>query len=125
MMNTRILQQFERETQSWGRLLECIETENVHLKIRISEIAAHDISDDLLAEVDKFQTLFIEEDEVIARTRRDVAAFEELITKEYRQDGNIRKIFQVHKKMRTDIESLAQQFNKVKSEFNHCLAEKL
>lgn len=119
-MNDRIIQQFKREAESWKRLLEFMQAENIYLKTRIAEIAGPEMDAELLAKAENFQHRFLQEDEMIALARKDVAAFEELVNREYGK-----KTGAAQKKLREHIERLEQEFNKLKFEFHHYLIEKL
>jgi hypothetical protein len=123
-MNSRVVQQMEREAESWKRLLEFLQEESVHLKIRIAEIASQDMDKELLAEAENFQNRFMQQEEIIALARRDVAAFERLAGG-YATDSSDKKISHAQKKLRKDIGMLEQAFHKLKFEFNQYLAEKL
>lgn len=124
-MNDQVIQQFKREAESWKRLLEFLQAENTYLKTRIAEIAGHDMDSELLTETENFQHHFLQEDELIALTRKEVTAFQDLISKEYKGSETGKEIVPAQKKLREHIEKLEQEFNKLKFEFNHYLIEKL
>jgi hypothetical protein len=125
MINSQLLQQFRREAEAWKRLLEFLQSENVHLKTRIAEIAADDLPEELLSEVENFQNRSIRKDEMIGLARLQVAGFRNQLSEENVQFINIENILQVHKSLKDHIEILELGFNKLKSDFNHYLKQKL
>ena len=120
-MNERIIQ-FTREAESWKRLLEFLQAENIYLKTRIAEIAGPAMDKELLAEAEKFQHRFLQEDELFALIRKEVAAFQALIS---RADESGSKILLSQKKLSGHMKELEQEFNKLKFEFYQYLAQKL
>jgi hypothetical protein len=94
--------------------------ENVHLKIRLSEILRDDRGNSVLEAAETFQTGFIREDNVIRILRDDVLAFDNLLVREVFEDGAIlRKLMQKLKIIRFNINEAERQFNKLKVEFNN------
>jgi hypothetical protein len=125
MKHSRIQEQFNREAESWRRLLDFLLAENVHLKTRIAEIAVHDMQSSLLARTEDFQNRFIQNDRIIIMAKRDLKNFEDLLATETITDESIKKIFEAQRKLRQDFETLNRKFNKLRIEFNKYLAEKL
>jgi hypothetical protein len=123
---TNKIQQFKHENETWKRLLEFIQVENVFLKTRLAKIMKEDTGNQLLEQAEYFQNQFISEDEVIALLRKEVADQEDLLTREVFEDGAIIKsVIRGQKKLQKEIEIVEQKFNKLKFEFNNYLSENL
>ncbi len=118
--------QFQYENDTWKRLLEFIQSENVFLKNRLAAIASNDIDSDMLEEAEYFQNKFVEEDEQIVLLRSKVAAHDKLLHRELFEDGSIvKEVLRQQKKIRKQVEEAEQRFNKLKFEFNNFLSENL
>lgn len=118
--------QFEHENETWKRLLEFLQIENVHLKTRLANITRESITKDLLEQIEYYQNQFVKEDETIALLRHDVAGQQHWLTREFYEDGSIwRELLRKQEKLRREIEIAEQRFNKLKFEFNNYLAANL
>jgi hypothetical protein len=125
-MNELRMQQFQYEAETWKRLLEFLQAENVFLKTRLAQITKNDIQNNLLEDAEYFQNYFIEEDDTLALLRRHVAAQDTLLKRELFEDGLIiKEVIKQQKKLRKEIEQSEQRFNKLKFEFNNFLSENL
>jgi hypothetical protein len=125
MTETRILQ-YKYENDTWKRLLEFIQSENVFLKNRLAQVASEEIDSDMLEEAEYFQNNFVEEDSNIAALRNYVAEQDSLLRREVFEDGAIlRDVVRRQKKLRKQAEQAEQRFNKLKFEFNNFLSENL
>src|ERR1700712_1597686 len=76
LMSVKRLTQLLSESSSWKRLLGFLMEENTHCKNRLSEILNNDFQIRLLADMENFQTDFIQTDTMIALLRYDVAVFD-------------------------------------------------
>jgi hypothetical protein len=125
-MHSDMIQQFKHETETWKRLLEFIQAENVFLKTRLAQITKADVGNQLLEQSEYFQNQFISEDELIGMLRHEVSEQGDLLTRELFEDGSIMKeVIRHQKKLRKEIEIAEQKFNKLKFEFNNYLSENL
>ena len=82
------VRQFQKESESWKRMLEYIQMENSCLKTRLSDVVSEDGRKELLAEAENFQNRFIRKDEVISLVRRDIREFDTLLLNSL-EAGNI------------------------------------
>lgn len=125
-MNDGKIHQFQHETESWKRLLEFLQVENVFLKTRLAQITREDVDNELLEQSEYFQNQFIREDEMISVMRHDVSEQDSWLTREVFEDGAIiKEVTRRQKKLRREIEIAEQKFNKLKFEFNNYLSENL
>jgi hypothetical protein len=120
------IQQFVYENETWKRLLEFLQAENVFLKNRLAQIASEDIDSEMLEEAEYFQNHFVEEDEKITLLRSEVAAQGSLLSREVFENGLIiKEVMRQQKKMRKSMEAAEQRFNRLKFEFNDFLSDNL
>ncbi len=120
------LKQFQDESDAWKRLLCLLMDENVSLKYRLAEVLKDKFDNNLLDEVENFQSRFIKNDGLIGLLRNDVAELDKLLVRERFEDGEIKKKVGTQlSKLRNNIETAEIQFNKLKSEFNSYLLENL
>lgn len=116
--------QFMHEADTWKRILEYIQVENVFLKTRLAEVTREIADGAWLNQAEYFQNHFVAEDQAIALLRHDVADMELLLKRELEEDGAIIKEVRKHyKKLRREMELTEQRFNRMKFEFNHYLAD--
>ena len=119
------LQQFKHESDSWKRMLQFMQQENVNLKTRLAEVLKKDVRNDFLEKAEYFQSGFLHLDERISFLRRDIAEINRMFLTELFHDGHLKDLDQKQKRLRKDIEAEELGFNKLKSEFYHYLAEAL
>jgi hypothetical protein len=120
------VQQFLHEHETWKRLLEFTQSENVFLKNRLAQITKENVSRDLLDEIEYFHNKLLMEDNTIAMLRHDVAEQENWLKREIFEDGAIiKEVRKRQKRLRKEIEIAEQEFNKIKFEFNNFFADKL
>ena len=118
------VRQFQKESESWKRMLEYIQMENSYLKTRLSDVVSEDGRKELLAEAENFQNRFIRKDEVISLVRRDIREFDTLLLNSLEAGNiNLAETSKKQKKLRTEMETLEQRFNKLKFEFHNYIAE--
>ena len=117
--------QLLHEVDSWKRLLEFLQAENVFMKNRLAQITREDRTNQLLDEIERFQNLLIAEDSTISLLRHDVADQEKWVKKEIPDDILLtRDVNRRHKKLRKDLEIAEQKFNTLKFDFNGFFADK-
>ena len=120
------VQQFQHEHETWKRLLEFTQSENVFLKTRLAQITKGNTSRDLLDEIEYFHNKLLMEDNTIAMLRHDVAEQENCLKREVYEAGSmIKEVRKRQKRLRKEIEIAEQKFNKLQFEFYNFFAEKL
>lgn len=120
------LKQLQYEADTWKRLLGFMIDENIHLKNRLSEILKDGFDNNLLDEVESFQSRFVNEDQMIGLLRNEVAELDKLLVREAFEDGSIiKQVDKKLKKLRDNIQNAEKQFGKLKSEFNSYLSENI
>jgi hypothetical protein len=125
-MNYGMIHQFQHETETWKRLLEFLQAENVFLKTRLGQITKEDLDNQLLEQSEYFQNQFIREDEMIGLMRHEVSEQDSWLAREVFEDGAIvKEVTRRQKRLRREIEIAEQKFNKLKFEFNNYLSEHL
>ncbi len=118
--------QLIHEADTWKRLLEFIQVENVYLKNRLAEVTREVTDPGWLEQAEYFQNHFLAEDSAVSLLRRDVLDLESWLRREVIEDGAIiKEVRKKHKKLRADIELTEQRFSRLKFEFNHYLSDKL
>lgn len=118
------LKQLQHESDSWKRLLAFITEENIFLKNRITEILKNETDAETLAEIEKFHTSFINQDELIGLLRHDIMEYDKLLIREQIEDvHSIKKVEKKMKELRHGITTTEIKFGKLKSDFNNYLAE--
>ena len=120
------LKQLQYESQTWKRLLSFMMDENVHLKNRLSEILKNSFDRNLLEEIENFQNRFIKEDSWIGLLRHDVVEFDKLLERDISEDGQVApEINSRLNKLRNNIINADKEFDRLKTEFNSYLLEKV
>lgn len=119
-MNINHMHQIHHELDTWGRTLNYIQQENIHLKTRLAQIIKNGIDDRLLEQVEYFQSQFLNKDAIIALLRQDIAK-ELKLNGEMADEQNQLK----HEKLRRDMELMENEFNRLKFDFNSYLTESL
>jgi hypothetical protein len=119
------LQQFKHESESWKKMLEFMQQENVHLKTRLAEVLKKDVKEDFLEKAEYFQSCFLHIDERIAFLRSDIAEINKMVLMELFHDGHLKVLIQKQKKLREDMRMEDDVFKKLKFEFDRYLMESL
>lgn len=117
------LQQFKHESESWKRMLEFMQQENVHLKTRLAEVLKKDVKEDFLEKAEYFQSCFLHIDERIAFLRSDIAEINKMVLMELFHDGHLKDLVKKQKKIREDMSVEDEIFKKLKFEFDRYLTE--
>lgn len=120
------LKQLQHESDTWKRSLAFMMDENVQLKNRLADILRSEFDNNLLEDIENFQTNFIREDEMISLLKTDIAKLDKLLVREVFEDGHIfENINRILSEIRRNIGSAETQFVKLKLEFNSYLLENL
>jgi|688.fasta_scaffold01366_3 hypothetical protein len=118
--------QYLHENETWKRILEFIQTENVYLKNRLAQITRADHKNNFLEEIEQYQNELLAEDHTISMLRNDVSKQEKRLKKDYLLDRLlIGEISEIQKRLRKEIEIAEQKFNSLKFAFNNYFSEKL
>ncbi len=124
-MNEFSIKQYWFEFETWRRLLENIQNENVYLKNRLAQIIKEEATNELLDDIEHYHNILLIEDSNIALLRNDVASQENWLRREvFEENATIKEIMKSHKKLRKEMELFEQKFNKLKFEFNTFFSEK-
>ncbi len=118
------LKQLQYETDTWKRLLGFMQEENVHLKNRLAEVLKDKFDNNLLEEVEVFQTNFLKEDELISFLRHEVAEIDNELMKDIFIDGKLDK--KMEKKMsqlRKNLVNAEKGFARMKLSFKNYLSQ--
>jgi len=120
------LKQLQYESETWKRLLGFTMDENIHLKNRLSEVLKENFDNNLLDDIEIFQTRFIKTDEMIMLLRNDIGEFDNLLNREIFEDGAIMKqVSKDLKRIRKNIKTTEVELVRLKSEFNSYLSENI
>lgn len=112
------------EIESWRRMLDFVQSENNYLKNRIAQVVSCDMNREMLVMAEDFQARFINLDEMIRLLKKDVNDIDSHMTVPTSREavilpGKNAKL----ERIRMDMELLAQQFNKLRSNFQHFILE--
>jgi hypothetical protein len=125
MMPEQLLQQFKWEAASWKRQLDFIQMENAWLKSRIAELATDNLPQELLPEVDRFQSNSVGDDYSITQFRRYLEVFINELNVSNCKDLDIAQSFKKQGLIRDNIEKLEHDFKILKREFNQSMLRQL
>lgn len=125
MMPEQLLQQFKWEAASWKRQLDFIQMENAWLKSRIAELATDSLPQELLPEVEQFQSNSVGDDYAITQFRRYLEVFINELNASNRNDLDITNTLKKYGLIRDNIEMLEHGFKRLKKEFNQAMLNKL
>ena len=120
------LKQLQYETNTWKRLLCFIQEENVYLKNRLAEVLKDKFNVSLLEDVERFQSSFIKEDELIGFLRNEVSEIDGELVKEIFEDGKLNKgIYKRIHQLRNNLSNTEKRFSRIKMSFNNYLSENM
>jgi dephospho-CoA kinase len=124
MMSDYKIRQLNFESDTWRRHLAFMSDENIHMKTRLIELLKTRLETDLLNEAEKFQNLFIEQDNVIGLLRNSITEFERLLTREIYENGAIiQAVIASRISIEDKILSVKNKFEELKRKFNHFALE--
>jgi hypothetical protein len=113
------VRQFQTEIEDWKKILNSRMDENVLLKSRLSDIVKNNYDQNLLEEIEEFQTQFIREDELINSLRRDVNDLDNLLYSRMFEVGKMEKSFDIKMdKLDKDIANSVTRFRILQSAFD-------
>jgi hypothetical protein len=113
------VRQFQTEIEAWKKILNSGMDENVLLKSRLSDIVKNNYDQNLLEEIEEFQTEFIREDELINSLRRDVNDLDNLLYSKMFEEGKMEKSFETKMdQLGRDISNSVTSFRILQSAFD-------
>ncbi|HEU5366742.1 MAG TPA: hypothetical protein VFU62_14485 [Hanamia sp.] len=113
------VRQFQTEIEAWKKILNSGMDENVLLKSRLSDIVKNNYDQNLLEEIEEFQTEFIREDELINSLRRDVNDLDNLLYSKMFEEGKMEKSFETKMdQLGRDISNSVTRFRILQSAFD-------
>jgi hypothetical protein len=113
------VRQFQTEIEAWKKILNSGMDENVLLKSRLSDIVKNNYDQNLLEEIEEFQTEFIREDELINSLRRDVNDLDNLLYSKMFEEGKMEKSFETKMdQLGRDISNSVIRFRILQSAFD-------
>lgn len=120
------LKQLIYEINTWKRLLDFRMEENIGFKNRLSEILEYRFNNYLLEEVERLQSRFIQQDEIISALSNDIQEIESLLAGPISRNGEIipssdKKL----RRIRKNIVTAEKLFCRTKTMFNHFLSENI
>ena len=109
---------YKHEYEAWFRTLDYIQQQNIMLKNTLANISRHDISNEMLEQLEQYQTKFLEKDTLVLLLRMDIAAHEQSIIS---NNGSpvADALLKRHNKLRRDMEHVEKEFNTLKYNFNN------
>ena len=120
------LKQIQHEVETWQRMLLYMQDENIHLKIRLSEVLKDRFDKKMLEVVEGFQSKFIMQDDLMNSLKKEVAAIEESIyPKKYLSTIIKAPSEKVITAIRDNLEIAEKMFVNVRAAFNHYLSENI
>lgn len=117
------IRQYQEEIDSWKRVLGFLQSENNHLKIRLSNLVNQEISQQFLAHAENLQNELIQKDELIALNRSALSDFDKYFNQQYVENNGIKELMIKSDFIRKQMEQLEQKFSRHRSEFNDLLNE--
>ena len=113
------VRQFQTEIEDWKKILNSRMDENALLKSRLSDIVKNNYDQNLLEEIEEFQTEFIREDELINSLRRDVNDLDNLLYSKMFEEGKMEKSFETKMdQLGRDISNSVTRFRILQSAFD-------
>jgi regulator of replication initiation timing len=118
------LKQLQYEIDTWKRLLGFMIEENIHLKIRLSEVLKNKFDHNLLEEVEGFYNKIINEDDLFLLLRNEINELDKLFDNIiFKEEDVLIKANRKFKRFRNNINATEKQFGKLKMNFNNYLLE--
>ncbi|WP_127127606.1 hypothetical protein [Pseudoflavitalea rhizosphaerae] len=114
------IKRYRQAIHTWRRMLVFLTNENNESKLRLGEfIKDTTTSATLIEDAEQYMVLFTQQDEVIHIARGDIAALEQLLTREnFEQETTFKRIDKKHKQLNREMEKLEREFNALKFKFN-------
>ena len=120
------LKQVQYEKETWKRLMTFMTEENICLKNRLSDVLKDTFNNNLLDQLECFQTRFIKADKLMGLLRHELAELEELLARRTPEDDNT--MINIRTKLitlRNILTNAEREFTKLKLDFNSYLSENI
>lgn len=120
------LKQIQHEVETWRRMLLYMQDENIHLKIRLSEVLKDRFDKKMLEVVEVFQSKFIMQDDLVNTLKKEVADIEEILHPN--NNASLNFVSPSEKSIttiRSNLEIAEKKFAVLKTDFNHYLSENI
>ena len=120
-MDTGTNKKYRYELDTWSRLLDYLQQENVYFKNLLSHVIKNDKANTLLEKAEYFQNKFVNKDAVIVLLRQDISEQMKWIEK----GGNNEQAdlyLKKHKRLNQDIDKLEEEFKRLKVDFSDYVA---
>ena len=121
-METGINKKYRYDLETWSRLLDYFQQENVHFKNQLSFVIKNDKGNESLDKAEYFQNKFLNKDTVIVLLRQDIGELMRYMDKGVYNDGKLDTFMKKHKRLSEDVEKLVQEFKRIKAEFSDYVA---
>lgn len=111
--------QFLYEADSWQRLFEYMQTENIFMKYRLAQIVKEDLGESVPEEIESFQNQFIMQDKLIDFFRNDLVKYIDQLRKKQNDDlTRHRDLLIKQRRLRKEIEIAELKFSKMRMDYN-------
>ncbi len=110
-------EKYIEECNSWKRLLDFLQTENLSMKNRLTDMIPY-ISKNTISNIERYQNVLLTKDIAISLYRKDVVDHVSKIRSLPQADA-----VSTQYKLRDEIKKLEHEFSKFKYEFNNYLLE--
>jgi len=120
------IRQVKYEIDTWKRLLDFMNEENIRSKDRLSEILQDKFDKNLLEEVECFHGSFLKADGLIVLLRNDVTEVDDLLTKGMLDnEKHSHQTEKLLKRLRNNMVAVENQFSHTRSAFNSFLLQNI
>ena len=120
------LKQVLYEKETWKRLMSFMTEENICLKNRLSDVLKDPFNNNLLEQLECFQTRFLKADKLMDLLRRELAELEELLARRMPQDDYTMTYMRTKlMTLRNFVSNAEREFIKLKLDFNCFLSENI
>ncbi|MEP6794132.1 MAG: hypothetical protein ABJB16_07390 [Saprospiraceae bacterium] len=120
-MANSLLKQIQYENETWKKVIYTMMDENVHFKLRLTEVLKPEHEKNFLEKAENFQTCFLELDEKILILRDHLTRLNKLIMEKNETDQQMVIIKNSRNDFRTNMNLLENHFNKLREDFNQYL----
>jgi hypothetical protein len=112
------IDQLQHEINTWLRALTFMQGETTNLKNRIAEVVSHKPDRKVLPQLEYYQSVFIQEDEVLALLSHDIQEQIKLLQRDGVDEQLQSQAARIQVRIRNEMEKAEMEFNKVRSSFN-------
>lgn len=120
------IKQLKLEYDAWLRTVNYFLLENIYLKNRLGQLVKSSMNHNFIMKLDSFQNSFVEKDTFISLLKRDISEHYLLLNKSTDNDkAHLISVLKSQNKLRSDIQNMEREFNKLKFDFNTFVAGNL